>query len=75
MTAGIVLFGPPAAGKDTITALAERRSRLRLVRKIKAGSGQSTGYRLVDDQTYDAMAASGDFISTVARYGNRYAIP
>ena len=50
---GLVLLGPPAAGKDTITTLLEQRSDLRLVRKVKAGSGRAAGDRLVSSGAVD----------------------
>lgn len=71
---GLVLLGPPAAGKDTITTLLEQRSDLRLVRKVKAGSGRAAGYRLVSSETFDGHAERGEMISAVERYGNRYGV-
>lgn len=71
---GLVLIGPPAAGKDTITDIVEQRSNLRLLKKAKAGSGRSAGYRLVSMEEFDECVARGEMVSTVERYGNRYGV-
>ncbi|MFD0564440.1 hypothetical protein ACFQ2M_22355 [Kitasatospora saccharophila] len=47
MKTGIILYGPPASGKDTITAaLIEQDPRLAQFARLKIGGGRSQGYRM-----------------------------
>ncbi|MGW7439526.1 guanylate kinase [Streptomyces sp. NPDC054849] len=72
---GIVLFGPPAAGKDTISAaLAGLDSRYGQLPKIKVGSGRTAGYRMADPEELDALRAAGRVVLETTRYGNTYAV-
>jgi guanylate kinase len=72
---GIILYGPPAAGKDTVTAtLTSADDRIQLFHRLKAGGGRSSSYRLVDDAHIDAEAAAGNIAWENRRYGSRYAI-
>ncbi|TQS03808.1 guanylate kinase, partial [Microbispora hainanensis] len=42
---GVVLYGPPASGKNTITAAMHRHDpRFRLLPKLKVGAGRADGY-------------------------------
>jgi guanylate kinase len=65
----VVLYGPPAAGKDTITrellALDERYA---LYRPLRSGP-ESPRYRLL---TEAARPASGGVLHTLHRYGREY---
>jgi guanylate kinase len=75
MRSGILLYGPPAAGKDTITAaLAELDARYVPFRRLKIGSGKSVGYRMGMDEQLAELEASGDVIYRNERYGNVYVI-
>lgn len=76
MIAGIVLLsGPPAAGKDTVTAaLGALDSRFVLFDKIKIGRGRSTGYRMLREAQYADLLAAGEILQSHERYGNRYAV-
>jgi guanylate kinase len=75
MRSGILLYGPPAAGKDTITAaLAELDARYVPFRRLKIGSGKSVGYRMGTDEQLAELEASGDVIYRNKRYGNVYVI-
>lgn len=47
MKAGVVLYGPPASGKDTITD--EGGTAFALVPRLKAGPGRTAGYRIVTE--------------------------
>lgn len=72
---GMILYGPPAAGKDTITAaLRQLDPRYVLFQRIKAGPGRSTGYRMADADALDALRAAGDVIYEHQRYGATYVI-
>lgn len=76
MTAsGVVLYGPPAAGKDTVTAaLTTLDVRYQLFHKLKAGSGRTAGYRLVTVTELDATSVRGGLLHRSVRYGNEYAV-
>jgi guanylate kinase len=75
MRSGILLYGPPAAGKDTITtALAALDARYAPFRRLKIGSGKSTGYRMGTAEQLTDLEASGDVIYRNERYGNVYVV-
>jgi len=76
MTAQIILLsGPPAVGKDTVTAaLAASDPRFRLFEKLKLGGGRSDGYRMIDVREYQRMLDAGDVLQSNERYGNLYAV-
>ncbi|MEV7076663.1 guanylate kinase [Streptomyces sp. NPDC093990] len=75
MKQGVILYGPPAAGKDTVTrALAERDARFGQFARLKVGSGKSAGYRMGTTEQLLALEAAGDVIYANRRYGNTYAI-
>ncbi|MFE2586683.1 guanylate kinase [Streptomyces sp. NPDC059378] len=72
---GVILYGPPAAGKDTVTtALASLSSKYRQFARLKVGSGKSVGYRMGTSEQLDELEASGDVVYANSRYGNTYAI-
>jgi guanylate kinase len=74
MTA-IVLYGPPTAGKDTITAaLSASQERFRLLTKLKQGTGRSAGYRLVTEDEMNELRRQGRVVVETRRYGNVYAV-
>ncbi|MEU4685979.1 guanylate kinase [Streptomyces xinghaiensis] len=71
----IVLYGPPTAGKDTITALLNMTdARCKLVTKLKHGSGRTSGYRFVDADELNALRARDRLVVETRRYGNVYAV-
>jgi guanylate kinase len=75
MRSGILLYGPPAAGKDTVsTALTALDARYVPFRRLKVGSGKSTGYRMGTAAQLANLQASGDVIYRTERYGNVYAV-
>ncbi|MCX4801466.1 guanylate kinase [Streptomyces sp. NPDC056400] len=72
---GVVLFGPPTAGKDTVSAaLTGLDARYGQLTKIKVGSGRTTGYRMADGEELAALRAAGRVVLETRRYGNTYAI-
>ncbi|MFD9008389.1 MULTISPECIES: guanylate kinase [unclassified Streptomyces] len=72
---GVVLFGPPTAGKDTVSAaLTGLDTRYGQLTKIKVGSGRTTGYRMADADELAALRAAGRLVLETRRYGNTYAI-
>nr|WP_168723207.1 guanylate kinase [Streptomyces sp. SAT1]ANO42797.1 guanylate kinase [Streptomyces sp. SAT1] len=72
---GVILYGPPAAGKDTVTAaLAELHPQYRQFARLKIGSGRSAGYRTGTAEQLHELEAAGAVVYANSRYGNTYAI-
>ncbi|MFF9870171.1 guanylate kinase [Streptomyces sp. NPDC013953] len=72
---GVVLYGPPAAGKDTVTAaLAQLDQRYRQFARLKVGAGKTAGYRMGTSEQLAALEAAGDVVYANDRYGNTYVI-
>jgi guanylate kinase len=75
MMRGVILYGPPAAGKDTITeALHRLDHRYSLFRRLKVGAGKTAGYRMTTDAALRELRKSGDLIWENSRYGAVYAV-
>lgn len=71
----VVLYGPPAAGKDTVNAaLAELDDRYAQFHRLKVGSGKTAGYRVGTIEQLAEMRATGDVIYENSRYGNVYVV-
>ena len=72
---GIILYGPPAAGKDTITeALSRLNPRCVQYPLLKLGPGRATSYRTATPDAIDALRTTGDIIWEHRRYGALYVI-
>ncbi|WP_371782129.1 guanylate kinase [Streptosporangium subroseum] len=72
---GIVLYGPPASGKDTITAALTRLdARFTLLPKLKVGTGRACGYEFVTAEHLTELRGAGRLVAETHRYGNVYAI-
>ncbi|GHG19823.1 phosphotransferase-like protein [Streptomyces hydrogenans] len=72
---GVLLYGPPASGKDTVTAaLTELNSKYVQFARLKVGSGKSAGYRMGTVEQLRQLEATGDVVYANARYGNTYVI-
>ncbi|MEU8550510.1 guanylate kinase [Streptomyces roseoverticillatus] len=72
---GVIVYGPPAAGKDTVTrALAQVDSRYALFQRLKVGSGKTAGYRMGTVQQLADLEAAGGVLYSNTRYGNTYVI-
>ncbi|RFU83284.1 guanylate kinase [Streptomyces triticagri] len=72
---GVILYGPPGSGKDTITAeLSALRPEFALFQRLKAGPGRTTGYRLTTPEHIEELARTGDLLYRNSRYDAQYAI-
>ena len=72
---GVILYGPPASGKDTVTAeLCKLSSAYAYFEKLKAGEGRTTGYRMVTEESLADLRQRGLIVHEVARYGATYAV-
>jgi guanylate kinase len=77
LPSAIILYGPPAAGKDTITAaLQQLDSRYVGFGKLKLADehGDTTRYRLTTEQRLHRLRKQGLVIYENGRYGNRYIV-
>ncbi|MEU3323218.1 guanylate kinase [Streptomyces sp. NPDC006785] len=72
---GVILYGPPGSGKDTITAeLARLRTEFALFERLKAGPGRTTGYRLTTPERIEQLSRDGELLYRNTRYSADYAI-
>jgi len=72
---GVVLYGAPASGKDTVTqALTALDARYVHFQRLKAGGGRTEGYRICDNEHIDDLREKGLIVYENERYDSRYAI-
>ncbi|MFJ9520650.1 HAD-IA family hydrolase [Kitasatospora sp. NPDC101801] len=70
---GIILYGPPAAGKDTVTReLAKLSSEFSLFSRVKIGPGRSTGYRMGTPAQLAELRGRGAVVYENSRYESTY---
>ncbi|MGK5675046.1 kinase [Micromonospora sp. URMC 106] len=75
MNPGIILYGPPAVGKDTITRCLEAlHERYALFPRLKAGRGRTNGYRATTPAEIEELRRRGDILWEDQRQGATYAI-
>ncbi|WP_130407066.1 kinase [Micromonospora violae] len=74
MRKGLILYGAPATGKDTITAeLVHREPCFEHFKRLKFGSGRSAGYRMIDHGQAQILRQSPEMILWEnSRYGSTY---
>lgn len=71
----IILYGPPAAGKDTITkALTQLDKNYQLYPRLKVGTGRTVGYRMTTLSRIDALRSADCVIWETCRYDALYVI-
>ncbi|MFF0173184.1 phosphotransferase-like protein [Micromonospora profundi] len=72
---GVILYGPPASGKDTVTAaLHQLHDQYQQFRRLKVGQGRTAGYRMSTDAELASLHASGGVVWENRRYGSVYVI-
>jgi guanylate kinase len=72
---GVLLYGPPAAGKDTVTrALHALDPTYVLFRRLKVGPGRAVGYRLTSEYEISRLRQAGEVVWQNERYGATYVI-
>ncbi|MFI2293213.1 guanylate kinase [Streptomyces niveus] len=72
---GLILFGGPASGKDTITdELTRSDPEYRLYQRLKVGAGRTSGYRMGTEAELEQLRVAGAVIWENQRYGNVYVI-
>ncbi|MEU8070658.1 kinase [Micromonospora sp. NPDC049151] len=72
---GVILYGPPASGKDTITAALHRLdAHYQQFERLKVGPGRTDGYRMTTEAELTALRASGDVVWENRRYGSVYVV-
>lgn len=70
----MALYGPPACGKDTVTAeLVASGERFAHFHRLKAGPGRTRGYRMTDPQSLADLRQQGQILHSNSRYGAEYA--
>ena len=75
MKTGIILFGPPASGKDTITScLTGLDPHLAPFARLKIGEGRSQGYRMGTTDQLRHLEAAGDIVYRNDRYNSVYLV-
>ncbi|MGW1681656.1 kinase [Saccharopolyspora sp. NPDC002376] len=76
MSSAIVLYGPPAAGKDTVNdALSRIDTRYEHFRRLKCGSGRSAGYRMISTAQLDELREQpGEVLWENRRYSSTYVV-
>ncbi|NXY94475.1 guanylate kinase [Streptomyces sp. BR123] len=75
LPSAVILYGPPAAGKDTITqALADLEAGYAQFRRLKVGSGKTDSYRMGSAEELAALEEAGQVIYSNSRYGNVYVV-
>jgi guanylate kinase len=72
---GVILYGPPAAGKDTITtALTRLDESYQLYQRLKVGTGRTTGYRMTTLSHIDALRSTDSIVWETHRYDALYVV-
>lgn len=77
----LIISGPSGVGKTTITRAVERAipgavfSVSATTRPRRPADAEGVDYHFVDDPTFEAMKARGEFLESVDLFGKKYATP
>lgn len=72
---GVILYGPPASGKDAVTAaLTALDPTYQHFYRLKAGTGRTSGYRLTSAESIETLRARGDVLWENSQYGALYVV-
>lgn len=75
MNTGIILYGPPASGKDTVTSALQRLSpSYAQFPRLKVGTGRTGGYRMATAAQLDTLRAAGLVLYENNRYDSTYVV-
>jgi guanylate kinase len=70
---GIIFYGPPAAGKDTVTAALTALDPTCIpFQRLKSGPGRTVGYRMASSGEIDCLREAGELLWENHRYGAAY---
>lgn len=72
----MILYGPPASGKDTITAaLTAMDERYVPFQRLKCGTGRTLGYRMISADELDRIRSlPNEVLWENTRYGSTYVV-
>ncbi|MGB6164400.1 MAG: kinase [Pseudonocardiaceae bacterium] len=71
----VILYGPPTAGKDTVTkALTRLDENYRFYRRLKVGAGRTAGYRMTTSSHVAALRSAGSVVCETRRYDALYVV-
>jgi guanylate kinase len=72
---GVILYGPPASGKDTVTReLTRLDPRIAMFQRLKVGPAPMATYRPISHPDLDQLVAAGQIAWSNDRYGTTYAV-
>lgn len=75
MSTAVVLYGPPAVGKDTVTSYLVKLGPFSHFERLKCGPGRTTGYRMIEEaELVDVVTKPGEVIWRDDRYGATYLV-
>jgi guanylate kinase len=71
----VILYGPPAAGKDTITTVLTRlENNYQLYHPLKVGSGRTANYRMAKLSYVNTLRSTNSVVWETCRYNALYII-
>jgi guanylate kinase len=71
----VMLYGPPAAGKNTATeALVRLDDSYQIYERLKVGAGRTAGYRMTTLSHVDALRSAGSLVWETRRYDALYVV-
>jgi guanylate kinase len=72
---GVILYGPPASGKDSVTAaLCGISDAYAYFEKLKLGEGRTRGYHFISEASLADLRNRGLIVHEVTRYGATYVV-